>query len=221
MNQPLFLSALGKLKQRGTFVKRAFIVADQQYQLQRLMQDCGYGICDKIEKADIVVFGGGADIDPALYGETINKAARTSINPREDKRDKEAYDKVKSHQLKVGICRGGQYLNVMSGGKMYQNVNGHASNHVMYDALFRTTFMVTSHHHQQMIAGPEGEVIGYTEKIGSNFYDQNGEVAGPSVEPEIIYYPNTKSLCVQSHPEWANITSSEFKHFKKLMQEFA
>jgi len=66
-----------------------------------------------------VVFTGGADVSPFMYGE--KKLSVTCNDEHRDEQEKlffERYTKVP----KVGICRGGQFLNVMNGGKMWQHV---------------------------------------------------------------------------------------------------
>jgi hypothetical protein len=54
----------------------------------------------------------------------------------------------------VGICRGGQFLNVMNGGDMWQDVDGHglAGTHLAYSMVeeLPMPFEVTSTHHQMI-----------------------------------------------------------------------
>ena len=61
----------------------------------------------------------------------------------------------------VGICRGGQFLNVMSGGSMWQDVNNHTKPHrvINYDTFNTYPFMVSSTHHQMMDPSSEGEIL--------------------------------------------------------------
>ena len=81
-------------------------------------------LVDDITTADIVVFTGGEDVDPSLYN--AEKHPKTYSNLARDLYEKEMFEKIKPHQLVIGICRGSQFLCVMNGGKLIQHVNGHA-----------------------------------------------------------------------------------------------
>lgn len=65
----------------------------------------GFIITKEIKNADLVVFYGGADVDPVLYGEDRHK--QTTVDSERDIRDielfKYAYDNKKRM---LGICRG-------------------------------------------------------------------------------------------------------------------
>lgn len=75
-----------------------------------------------MEKADGLVMTGGADINPALYGEEKMAECGTV----EDARDKSDYALLKAAlALKkpvLCICRGCQIANVYFGGSMYQDI---------------------------------------------------------------------------------------------------
>jgi gamma-glutamyl-gamma-aminobutyrate hydrolase PuuD len=108
--------------------------------------------------------------------------------------------------LSVGICRGGQALNVFNGGKMYQHVSGHAgTDHKVFDALFDpgSEITVNSSHHQMMIPTAEGEILAYSEGVSSEYWgDEVNPLVKPQFETEVVWYDKTQSLCVQFHPEW-------------------
>src|SRR5687768_16963203 len=71
---------------------------------------------------DLICFTGGEDVTPSLYGEV--KHPLTYNNPERDKHEVEYFNQFIGIP-KVGICRGGQFLNVMSGGKLHQHILGH------------------------------------------------------------------------------------------------
>src|ERR1700677_4699649 len=61
----------------------------------------------------LVVFTGGADVAPSLYGEEASR--ETSSYPKRDIFETIVFQKAHSlHKPKVGICRGAQFLNVMA-----------------------------------------------------------------------------------------------------------
>jgi carbamoylphosphate synthase small subunit len=167
-------------------------------------------------EADILCFLGGADISPTLYNQKTNPKA--NVNPIEycDKRDMEAWKLKRPDQIAVGICRGGQFLNCMSGGKLIQHVSGHVgSPHKVYDTVWNTEVEVASCHHQMMIPGVSAEVFAYTEGHGHNFMGEHGPIDRPKFEPEVLWYDSTRSLCYQGHPEW--YPNSGTKYFMDLM----
>jgi gamma-glutamyl-gamma-aminobutyrate hydrolase PuuD len=164
-----------------------------------------YPLEARIEQADIVCFIGGHDISPALYQEKLGpKMHKFSVDAHTDDRDIAAWKKTRADQIKVGICRGGQFLNVMNGGKMIQHVDNHTIEHEMFDTLLGSPepVTVTSSHHQMMVPAESAEIIAYSENRITECYGQNGPITKPAVEPEVLWYDNTRSLCFQPHPEW-------------------
>jgi Predicted glutamine amidotransferases len=74
---------------------------------------------------DGLLLAGGADIDPAMYGETVNGTGE--IDAVRDALELAAWREAKRRSLPVfGICRGFQAINVFSGGKLLQDVPDHA-----------------------------------------------------------------------------------------------
>lgn len=107
----------------------------------------------------------------------------------------------------AGICRGGQFLNVMNGGKMWQHVSGHAigGTHEAFCRVFEVPVKVTSTHHQMMIPSPDGKVL-LTAQVCDSKSDAEKTVNGllqPDVE--VVLYTNTNTLCFQPHPEYVSI----------------
>lgn len=195
--------------------------------ITRMFYREGWTICNTQESADTIVFIGGADIDPKFYGEYKGpKMKYTSMG--DDLRDVKAWkttDEGKNSQLKIGICRGAQFLNVMNDGKLIQHVNNHASGHHMVtDALLDpgSEVLVTSAHHQMMIPTDEAEILTYCQGIGTEFWGQKGQIDAPEVEPETVWYDKTRSLCVQWHPEYpdykGNVHSCQ-KYFFDLLEK--
>ena len=74
---------------------------------------------------DGLLLAGGADIDPALYGDTV--AGALEIDKARDEMELAAWREAERRALPVlGICRGLQAINVFSGGKLLQDVPDHA-----------------------------------------------------------------------------------------------
>ena len=78
------------------------------------------------ELMDGLLLSGGADLDPALYGEPVREAV--DVEPGRDALELEAWRTARGRRLPVlGICRGFQAINVFSGGRLVQHVDGHTS----------------------------------------------------------------------------------------------
>lgn len=183
-----------------------------------LMAEAGFTKADTIEEADVVVFMGGVDVDPLLYGE---RALRFTQNPSHarDKYEAECFHYcVQNKKIMFGICRGAQFLHVMNGGKLWQHVNNHAGgDHLIYDLTENVTIMSTSMHHQMLKLNKDIDVVATTlTQVATNFISEKEEVtvtkgtsvlgpvdSGPLVEMEIeagIYW-ETRCFFVQGHPE--------------------
>lgn len=61
-------------------------------------------LVDRVERADVVLFTGGEDVDPVMYGK--EKHHTTYSNVERDLIEKEVFDKIQPNQLALGICRG-------------------------------------------------------------------------------------------------------------------
>lgn len=166
--------------------------------VEKLFKKKGFEISEANE-ADIIVFTGGEDVSPHLYGEVKLDCTHTS-----PERDKFCVDLFKESEkkIKVGICRGAQFLNVMNGGKMYQDVDGHTKYHNLISIKGESFGEVTSTHHQMMIPHTKGLVMAVAEE---SFYRRR---AGATVigtfrdDTEVVRYIDTNSLCFQPHPEY-------------------
>ncbi len=174
------------------------------------------------EDADLVCFTGGADVSPELYGEK-NFA---SYNQRErDNLERLVYhDCLELDLPMVGICRGGQFLNVMNGGKMFQHVESHAigGTHPIIDLGTGDTIQVTSTHHQMMRPNYDtAEVLAIANLGGIKQSWDGAKVVTTRDEndTEVVWYEDTKSLCFQPHPEYG-VKSCEEYFFKLLEEKF-
>jgi len=103
----------------------------------------------------------------------------------------------------AGICRGGQFLNVMNGGSMWQHVNNHIGNHMAFEVLTQKEIIVTSTHHQMMVPTDEALVLMTASRATVRQGGGKAELLGERDDDvEAIYYPKTECLCFQPHPEY-------------------
>jgi carbamoylphosphate synthase small subunit len=185
---------------------KVFIV-DADMTVARMFMDNDWLIVHDPEEADLIQFTGGADVSPMLYGEP--KHPRTYCQPERDQKEADIfhhfYDKPKA-----GICRGGQFLNVMSGGSMWQDVDNHAIGGTHAAKYWigedATEVQVTSTHHQMMRPDFHGDIF-LTARLAMRKEDGYQDVANMEKVPtdvEGVYYSNTESLCFQPHPEYVD-----------------
>lgn len=178
--------------------------------------------------ADIIIWNGGADIATSLYGEKpVAVGIPEHLSPR-DEEEVSLFEKYRNDATKllIGVCRGGQLLNVLNGGKLYQDVNGHGGDHLMIDTRTNEIITVTSTHHQQFRPNhATANVIGLSsESTFKNSASGSGAVVKTDNllkghDVEIVWYPDTRSLCIQGHPEY--VPNSRFAEYTlELINEF-
>lgn len=177
-------------------------IEQSSIEYEKLFASFGFKSVFAPEAADIVCFTGGSDVSPFLYGDKQHHT--TYNNPERDRKEQALFGMLLDKKVPmVGICRGAQFLNVMSGGRMYQDVREHCRSHPITDLETGEVHYVTSTHHQMML--PEGQFILVASSMlhgKREWYE--GEVAKRDISDqdiEVVYYENTKCLCFQPHPE--------------------
>lgn len=202
---------------------KVFIVQpNRQYDSMFLEQ--GWDIVDAAFQADLVQFTGGSDVTPSFYGQGVHPC--TQYNTERDRHEARVYRYCRDNGIPMaGICRGAQFLNVMSGGSLKQHVDGHAngSQHIMIDVSSGEMFSVTSTHHQMMIPGEEAEILAVASE--STFYEvyDDGVIRYPSDrgdDLEAVWYNRTQCLCYQPHPEFLDTGDPCQEYYFDLINEF-
>lgn len=162
-------------------------------------------VVDNIYESNLVVFTGGEDVSPSLYGEPEHP--RTMTNPKRDAREMDMFNtatRLKKHI--IGICRGSQFTCVASGGRLVQHQENPLHLHPIQTSDERSV-LITSTHHQAMypydMVDGDYKVLAWTE--GLSKFHENGEQKEISDKPfkevEVCYFPKTKVLGIQGHPE--------------------
>lgn len=159
-------------------------------------------------EADLVVFTGGEDVDPLLYGEIPHST--TSWSPDRDNDDMAIYQTCLDNGIPMfGVCRGAQFLHVMNGGKLFQHIDNHNGDHTMWDRRDkRLVKRVSSVHHQCCIENRGGgmEVIAENNGASVRWRNPTDKVIGPLPDVEAFFYRSTCSFGVQGHPEYKGYT---------------
>ena len=160
-----------------------------------------------IEFIDALIVGGGDDIDPKYYeGETNNK------DKIDIKRDQLEIDWVKKALRKttplIGICRGAQLINVVSGGSLFQDIRSlrqrtdnrpgllptkqvQVSKGSLLARILNTRFLrVNSLHHQSIrMTGANLKVVGWDlDNITQALESKEDNIIGLQWHPEYLIY---------------------------------
>lgn len=216
MSKPIF-KPKGELHEKSM----AFFLPTWDACVARMLVEEGHSCTlDITESFDVVMMTGGADVTPKFYNQKA--IPETVTHPHRDLREMGFLNKKGKHKPKVGICRGGQLLNVFSGGAMWQDVDGHARAG-LHDIQLEdgSIIQASSTHHQMMQPAKGARILGkareasykkdalQTRKVTNNAWE----------DIEILWYHRTMSLCYQPHPEYAYALACR-PHFFSLVYKF-
>lgn len=191
----LFFSAgYNVIEINNNFITELPLTDSQSDSLQIVLQN--------LKHVDLLVFCAGSDINTKIYGQERSKLTD------KPERIRDLFEIVvwkEGRRLAipmVGIDRGAQLLNCLSGGSLNQHVLNHFCGHnistVEEDTTMSMDMMAPSSHHQVMLPSDNAEVLAI---------DKSSKAA------EVVLYPTTRSLCHQPHPEW-NIKASIAKAYR-------
>lgn len=171
-----------------------------------------------LEEADLCVFTGGVDVDPVLYGETPHP--RTHILPVRDQADMLTYKTCLHAGIPMfGVCRGMQFLHVMNGGRLFQDIDGHWGDHSIRDITEKTTIdKVSSVHHQSCQLNRDGgmKIVATAAESKERWINAKTKANGPNIDIEALWYRETCCFGVQGHPEYKDYAYYTVWCLKKL-----
>ena len=170
---------------------------------------------------DGLLLPGGADLDPARYGQPPHSTTVTEAG--RDELEAAAWQAARARGLPVlGVCRGMQAINVFAGGSLVQDVAGHDSplypspeahaHPIRLMARSRlagvlglddgsdTTLEVNTYHHQAI----------RPDQVGDGLAVAGTTLDGAQVEAFEAADPRTWIFGLQSHPERPEFTPPEF-----------
>lgn len=182
-----------------------------------------------LDKADVLCFTGGEDVHPLEYLHLpINGPGDYMYDKERDEAEKIWFHEARLREKPmVGICRGAQFLNVMNGGQLVQDMSGHHGSHKAWSYTnVGASLTVSSDHHQMMVPnkftselllfGASSSSIKPDTLISQLPPHPMTEAAG-KVDPEVVLYRETRCLCHQPHPEWMEDTSDYWKYFNQTV----
>lgn len=167
---------------------------------------------------DGLLLSGGADLDPAYYGESPRPA--TVVEPERDRLEEAAFRAAEQRLVPVfGICRGMQAINVFRGGSLVQDIGGHTSE--AYPAPTRHAHPLTIRPDSRL-----GRLVGETPPVNTYHHQavrptgvgSGLRVAGtsPHDDGELVEAIEDADgdrwlVAVQSHPERTESTPPQFE----------
>lgn len=160
------------------------------------------------EDADLVLFAGGTDVNPELYGHGVHHTTDTPDRER-DEREIALFHKCKKLGIPmIGICRGAQFLHVMNGGVLYQDIDEHQRGHPILTVPDGLLLHSSSVHHQMIYADASlGIRVLATSSVANNRKKwKEGttftNTSGKHQDCEAFFYRDTCCLGFQGHPEY-------------------
>lgn len=165
---------------------------------------------------------GGVDINPQYYNQQRNPFTQTPNRARDAAEFLETRKYMEAGLPIIGVCRGAQLLCIAHGGQLWQDSEGHDRNHdlVTVDGIIHDA---PAAHHQIMdlrkIPAEDYEILAaapfFTKVYGERIADQ--EVLEES--PEVVWFPKTKCLAIQPHPEWTQPGDGFLLWINKVIEE--
>lgn len=166
-------------------------------------------LVDSLEDANVVLFTGGEDVDPSIYG--CKKHDTTYSNIKRDLKEKAIFEKVNPKtQICVGICRGSQLMCALNGGILVQDCDNHAIGTTHEIKGNDMIYHITSTHHQMQYPfylNKEDYDLLYISEDLASFYEGDKIDINKLYEygePEVVLYHKEglpKCLAIQGHPE--------------------
>jgi len=137
---------------------------------------------------------------PSFYGEEAIPGVYSNV--KRDEYEAGVYGEALAlKKAMVGICRGSQFLNVMNGGKLWQDVNNHGRGHAVTDIKTGEIIQgMTSTHHQQMRPAEDAEIIAVAELSTTKKAEGDTVIRGkPELDDmEVLWYPSENAQTLSS-----------------------
>ena len=190
------------------------------------------GADDELKDPGALIIWGGGDIHPSLYlRDNVATYTGETLSLRDQAEAKLFSKAVEAGLVILGVCRGAQLGCALAGGILVQNVSGHTHDHRVTTTEGRV-FPSSSIHHQMMYPWKlEHELIAWTSYPRSGYYEgltdkeleewpthKYGERNLP-IEPEIVWFPITKCLAIQGHPEMMPLNCTFNQYINELVQK--
>jgi putative glutamine amidotransferase len=154
-----------------------------------------------LQNDGVLILWGGEDISPSIYNQD---PVHTHAPNRPSMRDAVEIGLAKTAMQKgipiIGICRGAQLLCALSGGSLFQHIDGpHHRQHKVITNDGEWLWTSSCHHQALNIEGTDGVVLAKDVGTVTAYTDK---AKFDTVIPEVVHFPKNKILAIQGHPEW-------------------
>jgi gamma-glutamyl-gamma-aminobutyrate hydrolase PuuD len=173
-----------------------------------------------------LILQGGVDISSRYYNEPPNKHNQHP-NPHRDAIEfEELGNAIKAGRPSIGICRGAQLQCIINGGSLYQHSESPVQNHEVQALHWKHINgnptiripKVPGAHHQIMKPFGTYHLLGWNpDEV--KVWDTNEETHTEAGTAEIVWWPETKCLGIQGHPEWCNKNHPLIHYLNHLLEE--
>lgn len=174
----------------------------------------GDGLEALFRRVDGLIFSGGGDIDPALYGETPQVENLDEVQPARDALEIWLMQRAtQTGKPFLAICRGIQVMNVANGGSLWQDVGSQKPQAIRHDYFRGDTYPRNYLAHQVTLEPSSllGKILGTGYLPVNSLHHQGVKVVPPSLKAagyaddglvEVLEVPDHPfGLGVQWHPE--------------------
>lgn len=169
------------------------------------------GLRELCGRFDGFLLTGGQDVDPGLYAETTVGTCG-EISPERDRMEKIIFDKAYEDDIPIlGICRGIQFINVIMGGTLYQDLASEYRGTPIVGHQMTPPYDRTVHTVEIVYGTPLGELLNIKELGVNSYHHQAVRKLAQNLSPmayamdgivEAVYCETRKFLwAVQWHPE--------------------
>ena len=176
---------------------------------------------DVLSLCDGIIFTGGPDVRPSLFGEEIIPSCG-AINDERDAFEIKLYKMaIEADKSILGICRGVQVMNIAEGGNIYQDIYSQSGTSLVHHTLdsqrafhsvtvtdervlekigfSQKSFIVNSYHHQSVKDLADGYVAAAYSPDGlieAIYMPERRFVAGVQWHPEKRFEGDNDSFCI-------------------------
>lgn len=173
--------------------------------------DCDGALCDMLSICDGIIFTGGPDVRPSIFGEEIIPSCG-EINDERDAFELKLYELALTLDIPMlGICRGAQVMNIGAGGNIYQDIYCESGTRLVHHTLDKKA----AFHEITLSQNDFARRLGFSEErfTVNSYHHQSVKALGKGYEAlafsddgliEAIYMPSHRfAVGVQWHPEKA------------------
>jgi len=180
----------------------------------------GGDVAETLDRLDAVIFSGGSDLDPELYGEEAHAETTGIVRERDDFELGLMQEALARDMPILAICRGSQVLNVALGGDLEQHVPDRVGTE-----LHREVPGVFSEHDVEVVDGTRlASILGDRHDVKSHHHQGFGDLGSglreaaraPDGTVEALEDPTRRfTLGVLWHPE----AGEDLALFESLVRE--